>query len=439
MTLEQLRALLRQKHGALAALKARAFSEDAKPDEVKAFEDAIIECEGIELKIDLAEREEALTAKATKPADAPVAGIEADVTAEPERKLTPKERVSLMVKAVARAKRLGGDGKLALKILDEAGFGNFAGEIERATQKALTEGTAADGGYLVPTNLSREFIPLLREKSVIMSSGPRLINMRGLPNLTIPGQASGATASYVGEAQPIAAAQPAFKTVTLNLKKLAGIVPISNELLSDAVFDCEEQVTDDLIEQINLTGDLQMLRGTGSATAPTGILNLVSAGQKFAANATVNVVNVIADLTKALVKMRTAKVPVTKPVWIMAPEVFGYLSSLRDTGMWVFPEMRGENPTLMSIPVKQTTFVPTNLGAGTNESEIYLIDFAHVFVGDAGEVVITASDVATVVISSTPVSAFQNDLTYVRGIVRHDIDMRYLEAAVIVQSTRWGT
>ncbi|MGY2052952.1 phage major capsid protein [Methylobacterium sp. JK268] len=441
MTLDQLRASLREKHGALDALHAKAFAEGSAPEDLTALEAGLKDVEDVERKIDLAERAEAARAKAAKPADAPVVNPTALAPAEVARKLTPKEKVSILIKAAARSKMSGGMVN-TMQAIDEAGFPDLAKDVDAATRKALNQGVSTDGGVLIPTVLSAEFIPLLRQQSVILSSGPRIIPLpRG--NLTIPGMASGATAAYVGETQPIPTSQPTFKSVTLNLKKLAGIVPVSNELIVDSTFAIDTMVADDLVYEINNTGDSQMLRGVGSSTAPTGLLNLIPSGQKTAAYAltgtlAADIQGIIASLTSAKTRMRTNLVPPIKPTWVMSPRTAGYLSALvGPNSNFIFPSIQGDEPTLMNLPVKVSTHVPDNLGTGTNESEIYLIDFGHVYVGEGTQIVITTSMEATVVVASTPVSAFQNDLTLVRGIVRHDIDLRYLQAVEVITGVKW--
>ncbi len=444
MNLEQLRAALREKYGVVTSLKEKAFAAGAPEADVKAFEDALDECEALERQIKAAEREQSVKAAASVPAGAvagtgTAAGDGAD--ARPKVTLTAKQKVALIVKATAQAARFtkSGHPMSAMKVLDDAGHGDLAKDIGRATQKALTEGVLADGGSLIPTALASEFIPFLYARSVIMSSNPRMIRMP-FGNLTIPGGAAGATAQYVGETQPIGVAQPTFRTVTLNLKKLAGIVPVSNELITDSPFDIDTTVTDDLTVAINEVGDLQMLRGVGSAVAPTGILNLIPSGNKVAMTATPTITTIIADLNAAMTFMMNALIPAINPVWIMSPRTLGYLRSLlTPQAVFVFPTLQGDTPTLMGRPVKFTQHIPDNLGTGTNESEVYMIDFGHVLVGTPinPELVVTTSDTATVVVGGTPISAFQNDITYVRGIIRHDIDMRYLAAAYVITGVKW--
>jgi HK97 family phage major capsid protein len=65
----------------------------------------------------------------------------------------------------------------------------------------------------------------------------------------------------------------------------------------------------------------------------------------------------------------------------MAPRTMMFFQNLRDgNGNFAFPEVqRGE---LRGKPIRITTQIPTNLGGGSNETELYLADFAHVFVGE---------------------------------------------------------
>src|SRR3546814_17120982 len=101
-------------------------------------------------------------------------------------------------------------------------------------------------------------------------------------------------------------------------------------------------IRDDLVEGVAVKEDQQFLRGVGSATAPTGLRNLIAAGNVIPANAVVNLVNVTSDLGKLRLAVLTANIPITKCGYIMSPRTLLFLENMRDgNGNKAFPEETG--------------------------------------------------------------------------------------------------
>src|SRR3546814_7122383 len=89
----------------------------------------------------------------------------------------------------------------------------------------------------------------------------------------------------------------------------------------------------------------------------------------------------ICDLGKLRLAVLTANIPMTQCGYIMSPRTLLFLENLRDgNGNKAFPEVA--EGRLGIYPIGVTTSVPDNLGAGTNESEIYFGDFAQFQIGD---------------------------------------------------------
>ncbi len=84
------------------------------------------------------------------------------------------------------------------------------GDAGKTVARALAASIGNAGGFLVPPDMSEEVIELLRPASVVMSLGPRILQMpRG--QMMVPRITGGATANYVGENQPIAAVPAAVR------------------------------------------------------------------------------------------------------------------------------------------------------------------------------------------------------------------------------------
>ena len=94
---------------------------------------------------------------------------------------------------------------------------------------------------------------------------------------------------------------------------------------------------------------------------------------------------------------------------------------------------------LYGWPVFITTNIPTILGGGTNETEIYFVDADEVILGEVEAIQLEASrDASYVTSGSTVVSAFQNDQTLIRATLLHDLGVRHPESVAVKNVVTWG-
>lgn len=303
--------------------------------------------------------------------------------------------------------------------------------------KALAAGDATAGGYLVPPEYSTDLIELLKPMAVVRRLGAVTLPM-DTGTLNIPKITGGATASYIGENANIPKTEQTFGQITLTWKKLAALVPISNDLLRFSSPNADAIVRDDLVSSMALREDLAFIRDDGTSNKPKGLLNWAPAGNKFNANATVDLANVTADLGKAVYLLKKANVRFIRPGWIMSPRTENYLMTVRDAnGNFAFrTEMLAGR--LFGYPYGVTTQIPDNLGVGANESEVYLVDFADAVIGEATQLIIDASTEAAYHDGANVVAAFSLDQTVIRVIAQHDFAMRHAESACVIQSVTWG-
>ena len=313
--------------------------------------------------------------------------------------------------------------------------------VSMSRQKALAAGTTSAGGAVVPTDYINELIELLRSTAVVRAAGARTMPMRN-GNLTIPRQTAAATASYVGENANIPSSQQTFDQVTLSAKKLAALTAVSNDLLRDSDPSADLIVRDDLVQVMALREDLAFLRGDGTSNTPTGLANAMVAGNKFAANATVNVGSVLIDIQKLISTVKSANVMIVNPAWFMTTRTESYLKSLRDTGQWVLRDemLRG---TLMGYPFFVSNQIPENLDFTTNgtddETEITFAEMSQCIIGDSMNVELEVFpggayyDTAT----TSLVSGISADQTIIRTISRHDFALRHTEAAAMLRGVDW--
>jgi HK97 family phage major capsid protein len=433
-------AALKQKLAAVladmdATIEAATDAETGDPRDLSAEEqtsfDALkAKATGLQASIKREEDMLALKASAASPVVVPggnPAAPGATVFAQPKAEVKP----GIMVARIAQAVAIGGSDLRAVAGAAEQLYGSEMGNIVANMEQA----TDTKGGFLVDEAYSSDFIDILRPRVVIRALGARSVPMPD-GNLTTRKKTAGTTASYVGERVPAPVTGATVGQITMSAKRLTALVPITNQLIRRASMNVQMMIRDDLVEGVSIKEDQQFLRGTGSATAPTGLRNLIAVGNVVPANATVNLVNVTNDLGKLRLKVLQANIPMTQCGYIMSPRTLLYLENLRDgNGNKAFPEVA--EGRLGMYPIGVTTSVPDNLGVGTNESEIYFGDFAQFMIGDTERVAIAASDVAAYDDGGTIRAAFSNDETVVRLIAEHDTQVRYDTAFAVLTAVTW--
>lgn len=307
---------------------------------------------------------------------------------------------------------------------------------DKKMEKALNETVFEAGGALVPEDYMNEVIELLRAATVVRASGVPSIPMpRG--SITMPYQSDAATASYIGELQTKDPSQPEFQQLVLQAKKLAALVPISDELLSDSSFAVDGIVRDDLVRVLALREDLAFIRGDGTSNTPKGLRNLAAANNVQAqSGATLD--NITNDLHDLILNLQNRNIPMRNPGWLMHPRTASGIMRIRDgNGNFVYrAEMMGGQ--LMGFPYRTTTQIPVNLGGGT-ESELYLADFSSLIIGESMGLEIRFFDGGAYHNGSEVVSGISTCQNVMRAIARHDFGARQRgqEIAVLTGVT-WG-
>jgi HK97 family phage major capsid protein len=306
-------------------------------------------------------------------------------------------------------------------------------------EKAIQAQDAASAGLLVPEPIMAEVTELLRAAVVIEASGAAMVPMPN-GNLSLNHQETGATAQYLGEVAPITPSQPTFGRLKLSAKKLGALVPVSNDFLRYAVPQANQLIRDDLVQTLSVRKDLALIRDDGSQDTPKGLRWLAPAANVVARTldaGNVTLETVTDDLVNAIDRLESANIRMVRPGWLMHPRTKNFLMKLRDgNGNRVYrDEMRAG--TIEGLPFRTTTNIPTNLGVGGDESEIYLVDFASIIVGEAFDLEIVVSDQASFTQNGQQ-NGFQQDETLVRALMAHDINARFRGREItIITSVDW--
>jgi len=389
------------------------------------------------LKSMLAELVDAAVAKAVKP--------EGSETQEPpvtkfgevirERKFTIKEEqkgiaAARMVRALAAGR---GDPERAKRFVQKVYDDALGDEVQKALVASDYDGL---GSIIIPEYAS-EIIELLRSRTVVRAAGARTLPMNS-GTLTIRKHTAGSSASYVGESRNIQTTGPEAGQIELTSKKLAAIVPISNDLLTfSSGPSADEFVRDDLVMEIAVREDRAFLRDDGTQHTPRG-MRFWAAPQNITPSNGVDPDAIEQDFKDMLNALEGADVRLIRPAWFMHPTRKNGLAILRHAngGQLLFPTLTGPNPNIWGFPVFTTTSLPNNLNG--DETEIMFADMADALIGEVTGLSIVADPSAAYVDNGEMQSAFSRDETLIRAITRHDFAFRHRESIAVKTGVKWG-
>lgn len=333
------------------------------------------------------------------------------------------QRIGNAARGLARAKVTGGGVRDAAEFIERV-YGDAA--TAAALTRALSEGVAGDGGNLVETQYAADLIELLYPMAVVRNMGAQVIPMPG-GNLTIHRQNGGVTGRYEGELNNLDVQQPTTDTVQLSAKKLAVIVPASNELLADTTGRVNTMIVNDIGMGLSLREDLAFLRGDGTSNTPTGIRNQVDP-------ANVKTYTTLAAALGGLrATIRAANLPMRQVGWVFNSDVEAlFYNVLSDVGTYVYRDEM-DNGRLLGFPYRVSNQIPSNLtnGASTATTEIYFGDWSEVLIGETQQLALDTSSEGSYFNGTTLVNAFSTDQTLFRARTRHDIALRHRKALAV--------
>ncbi len=130
--------------------------------------------------------------------------------------------------------------------------------------KAINEGTDAQGGYLTPEILSRKVYGLVQNNTVMV---PLMEQMTLKSDTTyLPKNTKGTTAYWVKETGSISTSTPEWTRLTMSPQKVAAIVEMSTEELEDAAVNpaVANYVMEQMGTDLGLSVDDEILNGSNS-------------------------------------------------------------------------------------------------------------------------------------------------------------------------------
>lgn len=304
--------------------------------------------------------------------------------------------------------------------------------FDQAAKKAMSQGNATAGGYIVPSQYVAEIIEMLRANTIVMKLGASVLNdLYGSP-IELPKQLSGATAYWVDENADITPSDLGFGQLSLQPKQVAAMVKLSNRLLKLSNPSAEALVRNDIALTMALAIDLAALRGSGVGAEPLGLANTPGILTYNARGAGNDGVRFTFDHAQAMEgKLEDANALRGKLAYAMNPKVKRLLKSQKiaqysgqTDGEYVvgLPMSDAKLADALGYGFSSTTQIPANLtvGAKSDCSEVYFGNWSELIIGQWGGMEIMASTEAG--------DSFQKNQTWVRIIQEVDCGLRHSQS-----------
>lgn len=237
-------------------------------------------------------------------------------------------------------------------------------------KRALAEGTDSAGGFTVPDILSARMIDRMRAASVVFRAGAQTVPLSSDVSY-VAKVASDPVPQWRNEGAAITESDPTFARVTFTARSLGVIVKVSRELLEDSL-NMETVLPNLLATALAQELDRVALLGSGTAPEPRGVSNFTGL---TASGVTAAELSGYSPLIKARTALRTANSDAT--AYIMSPRDEGQLAGLTATD----GQPINVPSAIARVPMLTTSKIPTNMGAGTDESIILAGDWSRLMVG----------------------------------------------------------
>lgn len=290
--------------------------------------------------------------------------------------LTGRDRSSVVSKIFGAADVDKGVDSLTK---DERIVGFFSALVhdDRIALKALSEGVAADGGYLVPDEFKAELVRDLAEPTRMRSQVRVVPMVRDV--MRIPKLGSRPTLRWTSENAAKSTTTADFEEKVLTAYKVAAILYASDELIEDAVdFNVVQLIISLFSEAIAEEEDKVITAGTGTGQ-PTGLMNCTIASVTCGGNLTFDdIINLIYALP--------AKYRINA-TFLSHNTNIRELRKVKDSQqryIWQEAIAPGQPDTIMGYPIYENNWL--------SEARIYFGDYKKAYwLGDKGRISVTIS------------------------------------------------
>lgn len=284
-------------------------------------------------------------------------------------------------------------------------------------------------GFLVPSQVIAEIIPLLRSKLILEQLGVTFLDdLVGSP-VEIARETGGGTGYWVGENSDITESDQKVDMMRLRPHKAGILTKISNTLIRTGGPRVESFVRNSITQTLARTIQTAFFNGTGADGQPLGVLNadnILATDHSSAAITLIALQQMVEDIEFNNGDTGTMG-------WAMNPRLKGSIHQLvrhhggaagNATDPLFFPgaPTQGLPSTILGIPVMTTTDLPLVAGDG----DIVLAVWAETILGNWGMMELAAS--------TETGDAFKQDQTWLRALQEVDVGVRQPKSINVLQN-----
>jgi HK97 family phage major capsid protein len=247
------------------------------------------------------------------------------------------------------------------------------GDDPRKFKNELNIGTDSQGGYLVPDEYERKLVEGLEDVNIMRQLATTIRTSNG--DRIIPLVASRGTANWMTEGATFTESDVAFDQITLSAYKLGTAIKITDELLTDSVFNMDSFIADEFSRRVGSAEEEAFISGDG-AGKPSGVLTGGTAAITTG-SATAITADEIIDL---IYKLRAPYRP--RASFLLNDTTIKNVRKLKDaTGQYLWqPSLVVGNPDrLFGYPIYTSPFMPE---IATGQKTIAFGDFKYYWIAD---------------------------------------------------------
>lgn len=315
------------------------------------------------------------------------------------------------------------------------------GDGEKLKKMTTSSGDTAKAGYTIPSTLLAEVMRIKEEGYGIARREMRYLPFSGAGNTRdIPALSGSVSTYWTAEGVAKTSTQAVFAKVTQSLKKLAAIVPLTEELVEDSAVNLTQLIAELFVEAVSIEEDTQFFNGDG--TVFLGILQDTGAGRvpklTMASTKTTFASATADNYLDLQYKVKTSAR--SKGKYFMHPTVVAEVMKLKDTtNNYIYAMPNGDKPaTLWGKPVVECDALPaTSQGTQANKPFAIFGDLKQACVyGDKGEMQVKLLDQATIhdTDGSTVINLAEQDMIGIRVVERVGYAIVLQNAVAVLQT-----
>ncbi len=315
-------------------------------------------------------------------------------------------------------------------------------------QKALSWLEESGLGATVGPPVFGEPIELLRNQEVFMRSGAKVVPFPQSGRMVWPRFTGATTGYWVGSGandRTITESEPTTGDVVLQVKKLAVLVKVPNELFRFPTVSVEQIIRADMMRTTSLKMDRAFLEGQGTAFEPKGVINYAGITNYTASGITLDTDgNTIEpeDLARMIGSVEENNVPFK--CWFMRPLMYAAIANRRadavaaddKKGMFLFNALRDQSErhaepqnnstgSLEGYTAYKSNQISNTRAKGSASNLSYILGC------NPEEFMIALSGVMEFAVTSLGDTPFTSDQSWIRLITWVDCAPRHEEAFVL--------